>query len=196
MQQTPMFKLRETSSPTQIALHNLGNAIRNTKYVVPANLRMWTRQFQPNPTAVTEKDFSEAELNALRSAIITRNKRNKEAENWIAKYGHDGDDIYSPRNAIDYTDYNMNSNGSRIPDSWETSIGDMIKYSLNPNFSMSSTIGKAYYEKLPNGNTVLKDRYDFGSFKNKTSNPLFRIMHSLGANYGHPYPVNINLGNI
>lgn len=167
---------------------------------IPTNLRYLLKSLSGNNTSVTNANsgFSEAEMNALRQAYLNSQKRFAEWEKDVALHGEPYDEAgeaYFTMKAnpyITYSDYNMGGLNQSYDDK---NIKTIIKNSQNsPAYRMGSTIGQAHYKKDKNGNIILRDTYDFPKDLKVTSKGL-QLLHSLGANLGTPYSINLNLGN-
>ena len=154
----------------------------------PINIKMYMKQFN-NSSTMTEKDFDKPTLDAVRKAILARED--------IKKYSG----TYSPDNSnpnyINYDYYRMGNNMS-TPDSFEDSpIGNIVNSFKSPAYRASSSIGSAYYNIDKNGNVTLNDVYNFNKgISLDNANLAYKLAHFLGTNFGKPYNVKLNLGNI
>ena len=156
---------------------------------LPTNIKMYQRQFNSNPSTVTEKDFKPDELQAIRNAILAR----EDIKRYSGTYTPDN----SNPNYINYDYYRM-GNPSNLPDSFEdTPLGNIINSFKSPSYRASSSLGSAYYNIDKNGNVTIDDVYDFNKGVGlDNANLAYRLAHFLGTNFGHPYNVKLNLGNI
>lgn len=158
------------------------------KHILPSNVRMYRNQFIPQYKPLTESSFTNADLDALRRAVANQMQYNNE----YSKLG------IPTKNAINYGSYTRKqTQGNPRPDSWEDStVGMIVNSIIDPDYRMSSTIGRANYYVQPNGDVVIKDTYDFANLGNRhDSNKLYQFLHDYGQKYGTPYSFNINLGN-
>jgi hypothetical protein len=186
----------------------------------PANARMLLKSMF-NPSQVSESNFTNQELNALRKAYAnTQNRINRpvtdEYRNRIEnlKSMDRGDEVFSqimPNNKVvpvgleedllkrqisptlQYADYSLQNKNEGVAQA-------PITRSFDPAYSMQTTIGRAKYVTDPQGNIHVIDTYDFPKSSNQddygTWNKGFAIAHGVGEKFSNKMPVDINLGKI
>lgn len=154
---------------------------------VPSNVRAYVKQFY-NTTPLTEKYLTPQDIQALRRAYYNQEDMRR----------YVGDDSfrasYINPQSIRYNNYSRKNNR---PDSFEDSVvGNIVNSLFDPDYRMSSLVGRANYHIDKNGNVIITDRYDFNKgIDLQNANPLYKTLHWAGTNFGRPYDVNINLGN-
>lgn len=190
--------------------------------LAPTNAKMLARSFIPTPlqTPITEKDFPESELNILRETYLNSlNRLSPEQEKayterlkFLNTLG-DEEQIQAPDGSfipagmekeflkrrlsktIQYGDY-------PFPENAKYNIGDapMSASFTNPAYSLSTTIGRAQYNKDKQKNVHIKDVYDFpkgtGMDDYKDWSTFFKVFHALGEKYSNPMQIDINLGQV
>lgn len=151
------------------------NAYKNT---VPVNLRLLAKQFI-NPTTVTEANFNQRELDALRDAVYNMN--------------HTGN-----KKNIQYDDYPRTTQGGGLQ---ENPLSLIAKSFIDPGLATSYAVGRVNrIYKSPLGNTHLADTYNFkpaSEFPEEAPSwsNIIRQAHNISAKYGTPMNMDINLGN-
>jgi len=157
---------------------------------LPTNMKMYLRQFSQNPTDINESYFKPEEIQAIQNAIKAR-------EDIKAYAGTYTPDNRNP-NYINYDYYRMGNKQFNKPDSFEDNLlGNIVNSMMSPVYNVSSSIGSAYYNIDKNGNVTLNDKYDFNKgIPLDRANTAYKLAHFLGTNFGKPYNVNLNLGNI
>lgn len=154
-------------------LKNINNVANDVyKQTIPANARMLAKSIF-NPTPVTENNFNAKELELLRQTAQNSNGR-----------------------GIDYPNYPHQK--TIIPTQGDdTPVRSTL---FNPSYRMATTIGKAQLNQDIQGNTHVVDNYDFGDIDPKymaafkALSPVYQAAEQIGNTFGHPMPVNINLG--
>lgn len=147
--------------------------------IVPANARVFINSLL-NTKPINESFFTEQELNMLRNvyknSLTSGNKKN-----------------------IQYEDYPNGKSSNHAP--FENMPQIILDSLLDKGYSLSTTIGRANYYKDNNGNTHIKDKYDFSSIANDPAeaykwSPTFRKLHNIGNQYIKPRAVDINIGKL
>ena len=100
----------------------------------PAQVRTFASTLAGNRDPITEKDFSESELNQVRDAIKRSRKRGSKSQ--TVDYVDYGDDKYRQQHVIK-------------------------DFSVFPEDAARNTLGRFKYEKTPEGRLVATDSYDF-----------------------------------
>jgi hypothetical protein len=100
----------------------------------PAQVRTFASTLAGNREPITEKDFSESELQQIRDAIKRSRKRG------------------SKSSTVDYPDYG---------DDKERQVSTFKDFSVLPGDAARNTLGRFRYEKTPEGRLVATDSYDF-----------------------------------
>ena len=158
---------------------------RGLKNTMNANSRMYLRSMNPfntSPAYVSEKDFNQMQLDALRQAVINREaylKNNKGTR------------------SITYDDYGPSKLVNKpIFAPAIKNMDTIIRFqnSKDPVWDMQTTIGNARYMVDPDGRVTLEDTYNFNKGTNM-ENPTINILHTLGK-IGNSYPIRIDLGRI
>lgn len=173
-------------------------------------LDMYNNQYRKNPTQYTINDFSPEYINQVRQNIVNReydiNNRLNELKEMYTRYNNR--EVPYPYNLYDKDKYDMNKLANRefsyenygsgnYKDPFELTIKETLELMGNkdPRFEVGSTLGSARYSIDNNGNVILNDRYDFNKKLGMNNLPA-DMLHKLGAMFGTPYDVSINLGNI
>ena len=185
----------------------------NKKYLLLPHQRNYIRTFI-NPRTLTENDYSNDELQALRQAVVNHEwmlknvpdlkKRISLIQKDISKRNNNNTNIlkrYHER-VIDYPDYKQvyvtNDYGNKTPVNFNHVTQDQysrIKNTKDPNFFMQGTIGAADYNIDKHGNVILNDKYNFTQDK-ISDRTHYKLPAILAKMFGTPYNIRINLGNI
>jgi len=113
------------------------------KKVVPAQIRTFVSTLTGNREPITEKNFTEKELQQARDAIARSR----------------ADPNFGPRDeTVGYGHYGLEE--TRSHDSSLLPIGAVFN-TLKPSEAMFNTLGRFKYEKTPEGKLVAIDNYDF-----------------------------------
>ncbi len=125
-------------------------AVRN----VPAAVRLYTELARGLTSDITEKDFSEAELFAIRTAIDTAR----------ANGGNTDPRRLGNKLVIGYGDYHGADMSKDPYGVRQTNVfGQTARMFRDPAYSAQMAIGMARYETRPDGGYVVHDRYDFNA---------------------------------
>lgn len=111
------------------------------KSLIPAQIRTFASTLAGNRDPITEKDFTQSELDQARSAIMRSrtdqlNKFRKRKLDETVGYQHYGDDEKRQKDT-------------------------MRDFSPLPQDAMRNTLGRFAYKKDPNGHLIATDSYDF-----------------------------------
>jgi hypothetical protein len=101
---------------------------------IPAQVRTFASTLAGNRDPITEKNFTKAELQQMRSAIERSKKRG------------------SQKSTVDYADYGDDSKRQQMA---------FKDFSVLPKDAARNTLGRFKYEKTPEGRLVAIDNYDF-----------------------------------
>lgn len=173
--------------------YNEGGSVRS-KSLLPLNIRTFVGDLLGQRSPITEEDLSEEEFNSLLKIA----KRAKELG----------------KKRIEYADYKTESEGQ----SQYADVGggggnlDFFKKVFDPDYSLKTTLGQARIEEDENGNTIIRDKYNFnnaaGGFdaieftkgiKNAGFNAyaqLRNVATMFGSGPGEGSEVVINLGQL
>jgi hypothetical protein len=188
------------------------SALRNT--ILP-HQRNYAHTFVGDGRSLSEKDYTQDELNALRQAIVNHeytinntpdlDKKIQVVRDYIARENKQKTTPLLSRykeRVIDYPDYKqvysigeygegdpINFNSKITRDQWQR-----LKNTKDPNYFMQGTIGAADYSIDKDGNVVLIDRYDFT--QDKIGDAHYSVPAMVAKAFGKPYDIKINLGNI
>jgi len=153
---------------------------------VPSNMRLYAESLAGKESPITEADFSESDLEALRSAVRAASERGSK-------------DYFS------YEDY------PATEDPQQGAWLDTVKSSFtDPSFRGQTSVGQGNYHTDPAGNTIATDTYDWNAAKQAaelpTGDKLALIVQSLrdpleignlmGNLAGGSRPTKINLGKL
>ena len=121
------------------------------KKLIPAQVRTFAGTLMGNRDPITEKDFTKAELEQVKNAIIKSRDR-QTGKSFIAtgtpgKKDYKLEQYYDP--TVDYKDYGNGMNNARQD------------FNVGSNAAIRNTLGKFAYEKTPEGRLIAKDNYDF-----------------------------------
>lgn len=174
--------------------YNEGGEVQHSKSVIPLNVGAFISDLLGVDTPITERHLNKEEFESL--AEIAR--RAKEA----------GKEI------IEYADYQTQGKGQ----SQYSDVGggggnlDFFKKIFDPKYSLKTTLGQARIEEDEDGNTIIKDRYNFNNaaggldaiefakgMKSAGFNAyaqLRNIATALGSGPGEGSEVIINLGRL
>ena len=174
--------------------YNEGGEVQHSKSVIPLNVGAFISDLLGVDTPITERHLNKEEFESL--AEIAR--RAKEA----------GKEI------IEYADYQTQEKGQ----SQYSDVGggggnlDFFKKIFDPKYSLKTTLGQARIEEDEDGNTIIKDRYNFNNaaggldaiefakgMKSAGFNAyaqLRNIATALGSGPGEGSEVIINLGRL
>jgi hypothetical protein len=126
---------------------NIKNAL------VPVNMRKYISHLLGDRSPITESDFTEKDLDAIRYAI------EKQGGGSSGTIGY-GD--YSPQG---FSDFGNPGEGPL----------DLLKNSYtDPAYRMETTLGMASYRQLPDGSYVVEDRYNFNAPSRKYVNDILK----------------------
>ena len=174
----------------------LGGLVNKVKRKVPLNIRQLAADILGDETKVTEHDLSEKELAALTKTVKTARSKKKDV--------------------IEYEDYETHDKSKKNAQYVDVGAGgstkDFVKKLSDPAYSMKTTLGQAQITMDKEGNTIIRDRYNFndsdGTFKltrflkgmkNAGLSP-YKQMRNIGKELGSPEgsgaEVEINLGKI
>lgn len=153
---------------------NEGGPVERRGGLIPANIKALVSDLLGLDSPITEEFLSEDEFQSL----VEIARRAKEA----------GKDV------IEYADYKTESTGQ----SQYADIGgggdnlDFLKKVFNPSYSMKTTLGQARIEEDEDGNTIIRDRYNFNDAGQDTNIIDFaKGVKNAGAEF---YPQVRNLG--
>jgi len=153
---------------------------------VPSNMRLYAESLVGKESPITEADFSESDLEALRSTVRTASERGSK-------------DYFS------YHDYPVTE------DPQHGAWWDTVKSSFtDPSFRGQTSVGQGNYHTDPEGNTIATDTYDWNSAKQAAELPIgdklalivrslrdpLEIGNLMGNITGGSRPTRINLGNL
>ena len=116
------------------------------KKIVPAHLRTFVSTLAGNRSPITEKDFTKAELEQARNAVIKSRDR-QTGKSFIKEEGKPLRQNYDP--TVGYKDYGKGMEEGRQD------------FNVGSGAAMRNTLGKFDYEKTPEGRLIAKDNYDF-----------------------------------
>ena len=125
--------------------YNEGGPVERSRSVLPLNIKAFLGDLLGYDTPITEEHLDEEEYQSL----IEIARRAKEA----------GKDI------IEYADYQTQSKGQ----SQYADVGggggnlDFFKKVFDPKYSLKTTLGQARMEEDEDGNTIVRDRYNFNN---------------------------------
>lgn len=125
-------------------------------------------------TTLTNKDFSEQQLNALRQAVFNR-RYEMDRQLGIGQRTKDYNLSHSARDKINPSPYAIN-------------------YGNYYNTDMGDVLGRFFYNVDNNGNVIINDRYDVNGNEG-ILNPKAMVLNIAKASGGVPYNINLNLGN-
>ena len=173
--------------------YNKGGSVRS-KSLLPLNIRTFVGDLLGQRSPITEEDLSEEEFNSLLKIAERARELGKER--------------------IEYADYQTESEGQ----SQYADVGggggnlDFFKKVFDPDYSLKTTLGQARIEEDENGNTIIRDKYNFnnaaGGFdavkfakgmKNAGFNAyaqLRNVATMFGSGPGEGSEVIINLGQL
>ena len=123
---------------------------------------------------LTNKDFSEQQLNALRQAVFNR-RYEIDRQLGIGQRTRDYNLSHSVRDRINPSPYAINYGNY-----YKTEMGDVL--------------GRFFYNIDNNGNVIINDRYDVNGNEG-VLNPKAMVLNMAKASGGVPYNINLNLGN-
>ena len=123
---------------------------------------------------LTNKDFSEQQLNALRQAVFNR-RYEIDRQLGIGQRTRDYNLSHSVRDRINPSPYAIN-------------------YGNYYNTDMGDVLGRFFYNIDNNGNVIINDRYDVNGNEG-ILNPKAMVLNMAKASGGVPYNINLNLGN-
>ena len=174
--------------------YNEGGPVERSRSVLPLNIKAFLGDLLGYDTPITEEHLDEEEYQSL----IEIARRAKEA----------GKDI------IEYADYQTQSKGQ----SQYADVGggggnlDFFKKVFDPKYSLKTTLGQARIEEDEDGNTIVRDRYNFNNaaggldaidfvkgMKNAGFNAYAQarnIATAFGSGPGEGSEVIINLGRL
>ena len=124
---------------------NEGGPVGRSQSAIPLNIKAFIGDLLGYDTPITEEHLDEEEYQSL----IEITRRVKEAG----------------KSAIEYADYQTQSEGR----SQYADIGggggnlDFLKKVFDPKYSLKTTLGQASIEEDSQGNTIIKDRYNFNN---------------------------------
>lgn len=162
---------------------------RLVKDKMNTNTRLILRGLNPfdrTPSMMSEKDFSEDVVNALRQAIVNR-------EHELSQGSGD-----STKREISYGDYGPSTlTGKKIFAPAISSTDDIIRFQnvKDPVYNAQTAIGSAQYTVDPAGYVTLQDTWDINKGTG-LENPWLNGIHSLARLVGNPYQIRMGLGNI
>lgn len=178
-------------------------------YLVPTNVRAYFRGLLGRTAPVDQSFFQPAELDALRVAaahgiedyqkpyaplmppgVTTLTPENQEqVKAWMSAHP-----------SSQYRDYkNMHFNYEDYDNPWiYNRPATILNWFRDPSTIAQSTVGAARLEILPNGDVMVRDRYDFDPGRTLGTG-IFSSLHRIGESLIPPgsggYDVNVNLGN-
>ena len=181
---------------TGLQMFFLGGLVEDLKKKIPLSVRQLAADVMGDETKVTEKDLNEGEKKALTQAVLNAKKEDKDV--------------------IEYKDYKTHGSakkGAQYADvGGGGSAADFMKKLADPAYSMKTTLGQARITVDDEGNTIIKDKYNFndsdGQFKlvrflkgmkNAGLSPykqMRNVAKELGSPEGSGAEVEINLGKI
>ena len=174
----------------------LGGLVNRIKKKVPLNIRQLAADITGDENTITEHDLSKEELAALTKTVKTARSKKKDV--------------------IEYEDYETHDKSKKNAQYVDIGAGgstkDFVKKLSDPAYSMKTTLGQAQITMDKEGNTIIKDRYNFndaeGDFKltrflkgmkNAGLSP-YKQMRNIAKEFGSPEgsgaEVEINLGKI
>jgi hypothetical protein len=151
--------------------------------LVPVNMRTYINHLSGGRSPITESDFTEKDLDAIRYAIKKDEERGEESSGTIG-YGD-----YSPQG---FSDFGNPGEGPL----------DILKGSYtDPAYRMETTLGMAAYRQLPDGSYVVEDQYNFNAPSREHVNDFLKDKNIISgiyeANKGYGLKGVLNLlGNV
>lgn len=191
--------------------------------VIPSNVRALGKSIVAPEYGITENDFSEDELEALRKAYINSQERsNSPNTEEIRKRIDYLQNNYKPTEEIEsfftgdfvpvelelellkrqlsptiqYSDYPYSEETRK----YDVGTTPLTQSFVDPGYATSMTLGRAKYEVDDEGNVILLDRYDFPKGGNmedyKNWSLPFKAAHYVGEKFSKPMKVRVNLGKV
>lgn len=125
--------------------YNEGGPVERSRSIIPLNIKAFLGDLLGYDTPITEEHLDEEEYQSL----IEITRRAKEAG----------------KNIIEYNDYKTQSEGQ----SQYADVGggggnlDFFKKIFDPKYSLKTTLGQARIEEDDDGNTIIRDQYNFNN---------------------------------
>ena len=177
------------------------------KSMTPLQVRTYLQSVEGLPEMrtmpITEKDLDQEELDKLRDVIKFQEQLVKDPANYGVGKGGKRVYKYAEPNAVNYDVlelYRQAKQGKKLGQASEgldpnvrDQSGGFPWYegdkSIMPSANIRNTLGQFIFKHLPDGSTVIKDKYDFTKDVALDSNPLVKYADELGVNR----PVKITL---
>lgn len=177
------------------------------KAMTPLQVRTYLESVEGLPEMrtmpITEKDLDQGELDKLRDVIEFQKRLVRDPANY--KVGPGGKIVYNfaEPNAVNYDVHELyrkakqgisvGSASQGLDPNVRDKSGGLPWYegdrSVLPSANLRNTLGQFRFEELPDGTTVVRDKFDFTKDIALDSNALVRYAEELGVNR----PVNIVL---
>ena len=135
---------------------NVGSLYDVYKNLVPVQIRTFAETLGGERSPITEKNFTEKELEQIKAAIGASRDR-QTGRSWIQeKEGQPLKQYYDK--SVGYDDYGQKK-------------GRFDDLSISPNSAIRNTLGRFSYHKDPEGNLIATDSYDFYNDLPKRTRP-------------------------
>jgi hypothetical protein len=133
--------------------------------LVPVNMRTYINHLLGDRSPITESDFTEKDLDAIRYAIKKDEELGEKSSGTIG-YGD-----YSPQG---FSNFGNPGEGPL----------DILKDSYtDPAYRMETTLGGASYRQLPDGSYVVEDQYNFNAPSRESVNDFLKDKNIVSAIY-------------